>query len=838
MSNKTNIYNHLFAYIKSNSDLTIGMAQMYENSLIFIGDEKQIWQPKTNAYVGIGMTAYNSIFDAVSSSANTIRQYSTNTNGSYFITFSNNNGNGVFANSYVNTGLRFNPFTKTAYSSYYEGQLDPKDQWGYIGVIIHVTGVSIHGVVPTLLVGDSLALSAIITPDYASDTSVTWSSSDTSVLTVSNDGVVSAVGDGTATITVTTNDGSFTDTCSLTVDVPIVHVVGVSISGAMSPLLAGDTLQLSATVFPSDATDKSVTWSSSDTSVATVSSSGLVTAISGGNVTITATTTDGSYTSTCYISINGIVNVTGVSISGSESTLPIGGTTTLIATISPDDATDKSVTWSSSDISVATVSGGAVTALSTGTATITVTTTDGSHSDTYSISVTDYVDLGLSVMWRNRNIGATSQESSGLFFAWGETTGYETPAARNTALGMSDGFTTNSYNTRSAASISGDLKPADDAARAYLGGAWRMPTREEFTELYNGTDHANTTINGVAGVKFMKKADHNIYVFFPFCGYNGDKLYNYNGAGYYWSTKAYSSARAIEMHVSPSSITTTGDDGKQWGLSIRPVIDYVASEYNYAMDYLTFKALTSGTILWKALGTGYTKTIQYSLNGAAWVSITSDATTPPSIAVSVGDKIRFKGSNSAYAGSKNDYSGFAGGTASYDAEGNIMSLVYGDGFLGNTGLSGTYNFCSMFKQTKVVSAQNLVLPSLALTDYCYRAMFSLSPTLTHAPALPATTLSTGVYWYMFEGCAIESAPDLLATTLVKECYGHMFTKCTSLSYIKCLATGGFGSTDCKAGWVNQVASSGTFVKDSSVAMSTWSSGNNGIPSNWTVVDVG
>ena len=272
--------------------------------------------------------------------------------------------------------------------------------------------------------------------------------------------------------------------------------------------------------------------------------------------------------------------------------------------------------------------------------------------------------------------------------------------------------------------------------------------------------------------------------------------------------------------------------GSETGEIVSQTCIYIP-EHDYSQDYLTFRVITSGSIAWQAFGTGYTKTIEYSINNGTWTSITA-STTPPTFAVSENDVVRFRGSNSTYAGSKTNYDGFEGGTATFNIEGNIMSLVYGDNFIGNTTLSGTYNFCSIFKKSNVVSAENLILPTMTLTNYCYRAMFSLAPLLEIAPALPATTLAQGCYWYMFEAAPITEAPELPAPTLVRECYGYMFTSCVSLAYIKCLATGGFSTTQCLSGWVNNVASSGIFVKDANAT--TWPTGNNGIPTNWVVQD--
>ena len=252
--------------------------------------------------------------------------------------------------------------------------------------------------------------------------------------------------------------------------------------------------------------------------------------------------------------------------------------------------------------------------------------------------------------------------------------------------------------------------------------------------------------------------------------------------------------------------------------------------HDYSQDYLTFRVLTNGTIAWKALGTGHTDTIQYSLNGGQWTSITASS-TGTTIPVSAGDVVRFKGNNTTYAKDKSNYAGFEGGSADFDIEGNILSLLYGDNFTTTTALTGTYTFCSIFKKSKVISAENLVLPSTVLTNYCYRAMFSYCTELEIAPKLPATTLSQGCYWYMFEKCAIFEAPELNATTLVRECYGNMFNGCSNLNYIKCLATTSLGATSALTNWVASVSANGTFVKN---VNTVWAKGNSGIPNGWTI----
>lgn len=254
--------------------------------------------------------------------------------------------------------------------------------------------------------------------------------------------------------------------------------------------------------------------------------------------------------------------------------------------------------------------------------------------------------------------------------------------------------------------------------------------------------------------------------------------------------------------------------------------------HDYSGDYLTLDIITGGTLLWKAEGSDATKTIEYSINNnEEWTSITSTSNGAP-ITVASGDVVRLRGTNTRYCEeNRSNYSHFADGSATFNISGNMMSLTAGNNFANATSLPGEWTFCQFFKQSKCISAENLILPANTLTNYCYRAMFSYCTALTTPPTLPATTLARGCYWYMFEKCAISSAPDLNATALVAECYGHMFDGCSSLNCIKCFATTGFNTSQCLEKWVLNVALSGTFVKDSN---QTWSTGESGIPSGWTI----
>ena len=257
------------------------------------------------------------------------------------------------------------------------------------GDVVSVQSVSLNTTSLSLTEGETQTLTATVSPSNATNNYVLWSSSNTSVATVSSSGIVTAEKAGSATITVKTNDGGKTATCSVTVKAATVPVAGVSLNTTSLSLTEGETQTLTATVSPSNATDKSVTWSSNNTSVATVSSTGVVTAKSVGSAIITVTTKDGSKTATCSVTVKAkTVSVTGVSLDYTSLTMTEGETQTLTATISPSNATDKSVTWSSSNTSVATVSSaGVVTAKAAGTVTITVKTNDGNKTATCIVTV-------------------------------------------------------------------------------------------------------------------------------------------------------------------------------------------------------------------------------------------------------------------------------------------------------------------------------------------------------------------------------------------------------------------------------------------------------------------
>jgi uncharacterized protein YjdB len=255
--------------------------------------------------------------------------------------------------------------------------------------VISVTGVVLDQSTLNLVASGSTAtLTATVAPATATNKTVTWYTSNAAVATVAN-GVVTPVGAGTATIAVATVDGAKTANCVVTVSAAAIPVTGVTLDQATLALApGGSAVTLTATVSPASATNKAVTWSSSNVAAATVAN-GVVTPVAVGTATVTVTTVDGAKTATCVVTVSAaVVPVTGVTLDQASLSFTVGGSTaTLTATVAPASATNKSVTWSTSNAAAATVANGVVTPVAAGTATITVTTVDGAKTATCAVTV-------------------------------------------------------------------------------------------------------------------------------------------------------------------------------------------------------------------------------------------------------------------------------------------------------------------------------------------------------------------------------------------------------------------------------------------------------------------
>jgi len=267
-------------------------------------------------------------------------------------------------------------------------------------VSILVIKITISDVPESLKIGVTATSKATIDPIDATNKTLVWSSSDTAIATVDQSGKVTAKAPGEVTITATAADGSGVS-ASVKIIV-LVPVTKLTLTGAPSGMIKGKTAALKVTASPTNASNKAVTWKSSDTAIATVDQSGKVTAKAPGELTITATAADGSGVS-ASVKIAVVKPVIKIAIDAPAGMIK-GTKAALKLTVTPTDATNKAVTWSSSNTKVATVDqNGVVRAANYGLVTITATAKDGSGiKTTCMIIVSAYVTLKLgstSMVW-------------------------------------------------------------------------------------------------------------------------------------------------------------------------------------------------------------------------------------------------------------------------------------------------------------------------------------------------------------------------------------------------------------------------------------------------------
>lgn len=295
-----------------------------------------------------------------------------------------------------------------------------------------------------------------------------------------------------------------------------------------------------------------------------------------------------------------IVNVTGISLNTTSLNMFTREKYTLDATITPYNASVKSVIWSSNNTAVATVDqNGTVAAVGPGNATITVKTTDGGFTATCSVSVTDMnilepetVDMGLSVKWASFNLGATKPEESGGYYQWAGTRDVRSTSINinwdncpfHTGSDEDTGWTKyiplSMPSYWSGAGNPDDktvLDPEDDAAYIAFGGRWRMPTKEEWQELIDNCNVEWTTLNNVVGRKFTsrKPGYTEKWIFLPASGYRHNAGLGYVSLSARYLSSSLNLNSPTNAHIlffSETNIDSNSIFNRRWGSSVRPVL--------------------------------------------------------------------------------------------------------------------------------------------------------------------------------------------------------------------------------------------------------------------------
>ncbi len=349
-------------------------------------------------------------------------------------------------------------------------------------------------------------------------------------------------------------------------------VTGITIDQTSLTLGEGGTATLTATVVPADAGDPSVIWTSSNPSVATVSSGN-------GQCELYLE----SYGSTKIAVIKAVMAITGWTLADAKA-LVEGELPASLGIFEAATAADHKATLEEAGATVTLIDGGTggeVTAVALGTAVITATTVDGGYTATCTVTVFnsvvaghECVDMGNGQLWATMNVGANSPEEAGDFFAWGETTAktsfnWENYAWGNSATSLTKYVTESSYGTVDGKTM---LEAGDDAATANWGEGWRTPTEDEWNWLrrhcdWEWTNDYNGT--GVAGYVVTSLSNSNS-IFFPAVGNSEGGAGEY---GYSWSsTLYYNNSFAIGMWLHPSAlILGTGGEYRSAGMTVRPV---------------------------------------------------------------------------------------------------------------------------------------------------------------------------------------------------------------------------------------------------------------------------
>lgn len=567
-------------------------------------------------------------------------------------------------------------------------------------------------------------------------------------------------------------------------------------------LAIGDQVKLRAVAVPTEnqklPNDPQVVWESSNPEVAFFTNGDVLNAATEGLVTIKATNVESLEEVTVQVEVMTLDdwNNTDPILSWSVNTITVAfGSTPTYPTLTNESGVV--VSYSSSNPEVATIDSttGELTLLKSGETIITATSEKTSDYNSIEVSYTLTINKGQStVAWSSETYTAT----------FGDT--YEFPTLIHSPETLTPSYSSSNTSVATV-SESGEIT-------VLAGGESTITATIEGDDCWLGSSSSVAiTIN---------KLDPNISWSSNSAevtlgdAYSFPTLSNPNGL-----EVSYSSSDTGVASINPSGVIAVLDAGEttisatfagsSTYNSVTVSFDLVvnsAPAIDYSQEYFFITAVSSGTLVPRADGT--LPEVYYSIDKETWEIF--DTT----LSVSPGDNIYFKanlignvGSNGNTRFLENDINSEPGiSTAKFNVSGNILSLLFSDNYLTETiGEEDYFTFWEFFDNLGVVDASNLILPNITIR-YCYGWMFKDCKDLVSAPVLPASVLEEGCYYEMFAGSS-------------------------NLSSVSCLATD-ISASDCTSGWLWGVSETGTFTKAAS--MSSWTTGDSGIPSGWTTVD--
>lgn len=710
--------------------------------------------------------------------------------------------------------------------------------------VVHVSDITLSQTSISMTVGETNVLTALISPGNAKDKTVTWSSSNPSVATA-DDGKVTAVAPGSATVTARTEDGGKTATCSVTVSAQFIPVEAISLNSESITLCIGDQFQLEASISPEDATDRSVTWVSSDDTLASVDECGLVSALSVGDVTVTAAA--GDMAKSCLIHINP-KPLTFTSAGKSSVALMKDGTPLPV---------EMEIRLGCGDW------------------------------DAYSIGHVIVLNDGETVSFRSRNSnGDFSMDWFDYYYF--EMTGEL--AASGTVMSLLDGY--KDGKTLTPYCFSGLFMNCSS-----LTSSPELPATSLSKECYERMFYGCTNLAEAPDLPATELTYFCYYLMFSGCTSlktapdlpaasvaEGCYTYMFNGCS---SLESAPRIHAESLAISPSGSTMNYGcfEGMFTGcsrLTSAPELPAVMlSERCYSYMFSGCTGLTSMPVLpakvlkkdcYHGMFSGCTglkeaqeipaEILDYQCCSEMFSGCESLTSAPslPSINLAVCCYTRmFSGCTSLRTPPElpatrlmpSCYSYMFAGCTSLSATPElpaveIASTCYSSMFQGCTSLSsapdlpavkleadcyeGMFEDCVNLKKAPE-------LPAVNLSIYCYRNMFKNCTSLTTAPELPAYNMEVGCYQSMFMGCTSLTAAPVLVTPMLNnnECYKEMFKNCRNLSYVKALFLYSPVWVDGTVDWLDGVAETGTFVKR---ADAVWDEdefrGPSGIPYGWNI----
>ena len=590
-----------------------------------------------------------------------------------------------------------------------------------------------------------------------------------------------------------------------------IAVQSVILNTTSLSLQPGESASLNGTVQPDNATIHSVSWKSSNDNVATVSQEGNVTAVSEGNCVITVTV-DG-VKAECDVTVAIVrIPVTSVSINQTSADLLVGETLQLTATVIPDNATDKTVTWTTSNADVASVDNGLVTAMTAGDAIITASSGDYSATCTVNVSV----PFSYGGMCMEALTGGTVSISNpnGLTIEY-KVENKDWESANSTTIsikanakervwfrGLNDSYTTGNSED--------GYKPT--VFNCYNGEFYLYGNLMSL--IYGDEYESKTAITGE-------------YAFFKLFFQNSN-IINHPSLEIELPATTLSASCYRNMFYSCTKLTQAPK------LPAKKL-----EEACYASMFCYCSSLKEAPVM---------DAEEMAYMSCTWMMMRTGIEQAPELpAISL--------ARSCYEFMFMECPNLKKGPSVLPAT-ELASTCY----------TGMFQRCEKLEEAPVLPATELKyscyshmfngckslkkapkLPATSLAEACYQRMFGNSG-LEEAPELPAMDLEVMCYQYMFEGCtSLEKAPVLPATTLNYWCYEKMFNGCSSLNYIKMMGIQvkkdtwtGYKLVDLTndnigsycTEWVNGVAASGTFVKNPDAK---WEArGVNGIPEGWDV----